>query len=216
MFTRFTGGTPAIEEIVLHSLPANGALSLNGTALTEAGAIAVADLSNLMFTPAADFNGEVSVGWHAQAGGVASSTNNQLTITVNAVNDAPSFTLQNGTTSVKAGQNAFVTVATPVVAAAPADEADQTLTYSVSPTSVNFLNVSFNEQTGELQVSPIAKIPGTVTFSITASDGQSVNSTASQSVSFEVTKSSSGGGMGLLALLSLPLLALRRRLKMAK
>jgi hypothetical protein len=72
--------------------------------------------------------------------------------------------------------------------------------------------VAFNQQTGELKVAPIAKLTGTVSFSITANDGQPLNNTASQTVSFEVEKKSSGGSMGLFALLALPLVAILRRL----
>ena len=212
MFNAFSGGTPAFEAVVLHELPANGKFELNGVDMTELAPIAVTDLDNLRFVPETDFNGDVTIGWHAQAGDVATSTNNDLTITVNPLNDEPLFNLQTGTLSVNAGQNQFVTVATPVVTHMPADETDQTGTYSVIPSSVNFLNVAFNQQTGELKVAPIAKLTGTVSFSITANDGQPLNNTASQTVSFEVEKKSSGGSMGLFALLALPLIAIRRRL----
>ena len=216
MFNAFSGGTPAFDAVVLHALPSNGKLELNGVEVSELTPILVADIDNLRFVPAADFNGDVTIGWHAQSEDVATSTSNDLTITVNPLNDEPTFTLQAGTASVKAGQNEFVTVATPNVTYVPADEAEQSVTYSVTPSSVSFLNVAFNQQTGELKVAPIAKLTGTVSFNITANDGQPVNNTASQTVNFEVEKKSSGGSMGLFALLALPLVGLRRKLFKAK
>lgn len=204
-FSSFAGGQPQISHIALTDMPENGTIKVNGEAITELAPFAVTDLDKVSFEPASDFNGDVTVGWYSLNGEEASSTKGRFTITVNAVNDAPSFSLQQGTTSVVAGNNGYVTVATPQAAAVPADEQDQGVTYSLSPTSVDFLNVSFNEQTGELRVAPLAELTGSASFTITATDGQSDNATHSETASFEVTKpkSSGGGSFGWMSLLAL-------------
>lgn len=62
----------------------------------------------------------------------------------------------------------------------PLLEQDQIVTYSISPTSVSFANISFNSNTGEVSVSTIENAHGRETFTITANDGQNENNTHSE------------------------------------
>ena len=210
MFSAFNGGTPAADAIVLHNLPENGSLMLNGEEVTELAPIAVADVANLSFVPSLNFNGETSIGWNTQNEDVATSTSNDLTIAVTAVNDAPGFIVNQVTPSVDAGHSELVVVATVTATPPPADEADQEVTYSVSPTAVDFGQVDFNEATGQLRVLPIDNRTGSETFVITANDHQDSNNTSSQTVEFEIKKSG-GGSLGWLTLFALPLVAIRRK-----
>lgn len=203
-FSRFTGGMPQVEQIAFTALPENGTLKFNGEAITELSPFALADLAQVSFVPAANFNGETTIGWHAVAADAATSTTGRFTFVVNAKNDAPAFTLKAGVTKVKAGENAYVRVASVEAGEVPADEAEQTVTYSVSPSQVGFASVQFDSQTGTLSVAPVGKETGSATFTITASDGQNENGTHSESVTFTVEKKSSGGGsFGMLSLLAL-------------
>ncbi len=202
-FSQFAGGRPSYDKVGLSALPEHGTLSFNGEAVAEAGAFDVASLDKLSFTPDADYNGSVTVGWYTLSQDTVTSTTGRLTIKVKPVNDAPVFTVQTGTTSVKAGQNQFVTVATVKPSEVPQDEQAQSVSYSVSPQTVSFANVAFDTETGQLKLAPIGKEHGSASFTITANDGQAQNASHSQQVSFSVEKPKSGGSFGWLSLLAL-------------
>ncbi|WP_444997134.1 GlyGly-CTERM sorting domain-containing protein [Aliikangiella sp. IMCC44359] len=212
MFGTFSGGTPTVESIVFHQLPENGNLMVGDTEITELAPIAIADIDNLTFVPTDNFNGETSIGWNAEAAGAATSTNADITIIVNPVNDAPVFSLTPGTTKVEFGHQGIITVATVTPATIPSDEAEQMVTYSVTPKLLDFANVEINETTGELSVVQIGESEGIAKFTITANDHQNANNTHSESIEFEVKKPKGGSGsLGWFAMLLLPLAALRRR-----
>ncbi|TQV87313.1 GlyGly-CTERM sorting domain-containing protein [Aliikangiella coralliicola] len=214
MFNAFYPTTPEIETVVLSALPTNGTLTLNGENVTELAPVAIAEIANLSFVPASNFNGEVSIGWHVEASDVATSTRNDLNITVNPVNDAPVFAISQQETEVQINHRGLINVSTVTPAEIPTDEATQTVTYSISPTTSDILGIEFDENTGSLQVRAIPDMDGTVTFTITADDGQAANSTHSETVSFKVTRPPKGSGsFGWLSLLILPLVAMRRKLR---
>lgn len=71
--------------------------------------------------------------------------------------------------------------------AVPSDEAEQTVTYSLSPASVAFANVSIDSVTGEVSITAVANGNGTQLFTLTADDGQAVNNTATQTFTLTVT-----------------------------
>lgn len=213
MFSAFNGGTPAMDSIVLLELPANGTLSLDGEAITELAPIALDELGDLTFAPSANFNGEVTIGWHAQAAGEATSTNSDINITVNPVNDAPSFTVNQQVTIVNAGTTDRLVLATMTPDAVPADESEQTVVYSVLPDTLDFAQVSINENTGELSVIPVEGKSGEVIFVVTANDQQAENNTHKETVGFRVEEAGGNGSFGWLSLLMLPLVMLRRKLR---
>ncbi|WP_165803879.1 Ig-like domain-containing protein [Limnohabitans planktonicus] len=91
----------ALSAVIITTLPTAGTLKLNGTAFAAGQSIAVADLGNLVFAPAANVNGTgyATIGFKVQDnGGTAnggvdtSAVANTLTINVTAVNDAPTGT----------------------------------------------------------------------------------------------------------------------------
>lgn len=88
-------------------------------------------------------------------------------------NTPPSFTLDGEATR----QEDFTTpfkinvVPDPV----PSGEEGQQPTYSLSPTSLNFIEVDLNSQTGELTFTAIADANGVDSLTLTANDGQSEN-----------------------------------------
>jgi len=208
MFTY--AGTPEVDAIKFTHV-SNGSLQLAGEDVDLSAAVAVADLENLSFVPSTDYNGDANIEWHAQANEETSSNNAEITIDIAAVNDAPTFSLA-GDSYARVGDNALVNLANVTPNAVPSDEAEQTVTYTLSPASVNELDIMFNESTGELNVFPRGKKPTEVTFTITANDNQAENNTHSEDVTLTLDKKySSGGSMGWFALLSLPLVALRRR-----
>ena len=79
-------------QVRIDSLPAAGSLALNGVAVTAGQVIAVANLGNLVFTPAPHANGNAYAGFDfsvQDSAGAFDTTPNRLSIAVSAVNDAP-------------------------------------------------------------------------------------------------------------------------------
>ena len=82
----------AFDEIRIESLPTAGTLTLNGTAVTNGQDIDVADLPDLVYTPAADGNGLDFDSFDFTVRDVRrlfSDSTNTLTFHVDPVNDAP-------------------------------------------------------------------------------------------------------------------------------
>jgi VCBS repeat-containing protein len=81
-----------LARVRIDSLPAAGALTLNGTAVTAGQLIDAADLPNLVFTPAANANGANYANFTfsvQDSGGLFDAAPNTITFNVNAVNDPP-------------------------------------------------------------------------------------------------------------------------------
>ena len=78
-----------LTKIQITSLPANGALLLDGVAVAENDEIDAADLDQLTFVPDADFNGPVSFTWNGHDGFQYSDDEATVALTINAVQDAP-------------------------------------------------------------------------------------------------------------------------------
>jgi myo-inositol-hexaphosphate 3-phosphohydrolase len=81
-----------LTKIKISSLPANGTLKLDGTAITANQEIVVADIAKLVFTPTANFNGNTSFGWNGFDGTVYATTDATVNLGVTPVNDAPTLT----------------------------------------------------------------------------------------------------------------------------
>jgi VCBS repeat-containing protein len=87
-----------LQAVVITTLPANGSLTLSGTAVTAGQVIAAANIANLRWTPAVDANGAALASFTFQVrdnGGTANGgqntdpTPNTITFDVTPVNDAP-------------------------------------------------------------------------------------------------------------------------------
>jgi CSLREA domain-containing protein len=170
----------------------NAALFSSAPAISSSGA--------LTYTPATNANGSATItivlkdsGGTAN-GGVDTSAPQTFTITVNPVNDAPSFTKgANQTVNNNAGAqiiNNWVTN----ISAGPADESGQTVTFQVTANSNPslFTVVPAISSTGALTYTPAANAGGSATITInlkdnggTANGGQ--DTSASQSFSITVT-----------------------------
>ncbi|MCC7038119.1 MAG: hypothetical protein IT560_12560 [Alphaproteobacteria bacterium] len=99
------GDSPAnlFSSVVISTLPAAGALTLNGVAVTAGALVTVADINAglLVFTPAVDANGAAYAnftfrvqddGGTANGGADTDATPNTMTVNVTPVNDAPAGT----------------------------------------------------------------------------------------------------------------------------
>ena len=103
-FSDVDGNT--LQAVKIAALPAAGALTNNGVAVTAGSFIAVADITggHLVFTPAANANGAGYASFTFQVqdnGGTANGgvdtdqSANTITVDVTAVNDAPAIDLLN-------------------------------------------------------------------------------------------------------------------------
>jgi Bacterial Ig domain len=159
----------------------------------------VSSSGTLTYTPAANANGTATVsvylmddGGTANGGDDTSSTYT-FTITVNAVNDAPSFT-SGGDVTVNEDSGAYSAAWATAISAGPADESGQTLTFSAS----NDNNALFAVQpsispSGVLTFTPASNAFGSATVTVTLSDnGGTANGGADTSAAQTFTITVSG------------------------
>ena len=138
---------------------------------------------DLTYTPTADANGSatVEITLSDSGSGIAPNDNTSatdtITISVNAVNDEPTFT-GGGDPSAVNEDAGLVTVAgwATSISKGPADEAGQVLTFTEVVTSGAALFAvapSVDEATGDLTYTPAADANGSATVEITLSDSGS-------------------------------------------
>lgn len=147
-------------------------------ALFSAGP-AVSSTGTLTYTPAANANGSATITINLKDdggtafGGVDTSANQTFTITVTAVNDAPSFTIgPDQTANNNAGPQSVPNWATNI-SAGPANESSQTVNFQLT-NAINIelftpgsLNISSN---GTLSYTPAPNAGGTATLTIRVFD----------------------------------------------
>jgi hypothetical protein len=137
---------------------------------------AVSSSGTLTYTPAANAFGTATVTIYAQdnggtsGGGVDTSPSQTFTITVNSVNDAPSFT-SGGNVSVNEDSGAYSAAWATGISAGPANESSQNVTFNAT----NNNNALFSAQpsvssSGVLTFTPALNAFGTATVTIFAQD----------------------------------------------
>jgi ELWxxDGT repeat protein len=155
-------------------------------------------------TPAANRNGgPVTITVTVSDGSL--SAVETFTVTVNAVNDAPSFsTLGNRTVLEDAGSQTVTGFATPAPGGGP-DEAGQTFTYGVSNNNPNLFSVQpAIAANGTLTFTPSPNVNGsaTVTVSVTDSGGTAnggVATSGTQTFTITVTPVNDAPSIGAIA-----------------
>jgi len=85
----FDSDGDALNLVRIDSLPANGALTLNGQPVTAGQEISAAQLGLLAFLPNADWNGETQFSWSGHDGTDFSSQAATVSLLVDPVNEAP-------------------------------------------------------------------------------------------------------------------------------
>ena len=114
-------------------------------------------------------------------GAVDSRSTQSFTLTVNSVNDAPSFTLSTNTLVLAED---FDDIAVSVDSSNDGDpETTQILSYSISTTNVGFASLTVNDNTGLIDIRSVFNAFGSAVITVTVSDGAADNSTATQSFS---------------------------------
>jgi hypothetical protein len=172
-------------------------------ALFSAGPV-VSSTGALTYTPAANANGSATITISLQDnggttnGGVDTSASQTFTITVNSVNDVPSFTKgANQTVNNNAGLVNVPNWAT-AISAGPANESGQTLTFQVTGNTNSgiFAGPVVVNASGTLAFTPTANRGGTSTITIELRDnGGTANGgvDTSPSQSFNITVTPAGG-----------------------
>jgi hypothetical protein len=160
---------------------------------------AISSAGVLTYTPAANANGSATVTVSLQDsggtanGGVDTSAAQTFTITVTAVNDAPSFTKGADQTVLEEATGQTVANWATVISAGPSDESGQTMTFQVS----NNNNALFSVQpdistTGTLTYTPAANANGSATVTVSLQDtggtaNSGANTSAAQTFTITVT-----------------------------
>jgi hypothetical protein len=173
--------------------------AISNTALFST-APAVAPNGTLSYTPAANANGTstftvtVRDSGGTANGGVDTSPPQTFTITVNAINDAPSFTAgPNQTIDEDAGAQTINPWAT-AISAGPPDEAAQTVTFNVTgnTNAALFSAAPAVSATGVLTYTPAANANGSASITLTLSDSgpgappPNANTSPAQTLTFTV------------------------------
>jgi hypothetical protein len=157
-----------VASFKLSTLPSNGSFYSNsagtGTALTTTDVItATSNGATIYFKPNADWNGSTNFQYSAtDNNGLVSSSNATGTITVTAVNDAPTATANSVTTDED-------TAVTGNVIGQDVD--GDSLTYTVS-TNPSHGTVSIDPATGGYTYTPNANYNGSDSFEVTVADGK--------------------------------------------
>jgi hypothetical protein len=191
----------AVENYRLDSLPANGMLKLNGSAVSAGDTVTQAeiDAGNLTFEPDADWNGSTNFSFSAHDGDDWSAGAATFTINVNADNDAPTPTAGG----VTLDEN---TTATITLAGTDPDAGDAVETYRLDSLPANgTLKLNGNAvnagdtvtqaqvDAGELTFEPDTDWDGNTNFTFSAHDGDDWSSSAA---TFSITVNDVGGGGG--------------------
>jgi VCBS repeat-containing protein len=160
---------------------------------------AVASNGTLTFMPAPNANGSATVTIYAQDnggtanGGSDSSASQTFTITVTAVNDAPSFSKGGNQTVLEdAGPQSVFNWASGI-SAGPPDESGQTVTFRVSNDNSNLFSAQPNiSSTGTLSYTPATNANGNATATVYLQDNGGTSNggsdtSATQTFSISVT-----------------------------
>jgi hypothetical protein len=156
---------------------------------------AIDTAGNLTYQTNANLNGMATVSVTAtDSGGATSSPAQTFIITVNAVNDEPSFSISNPPASNEdAGPQTVNGLAT-AITAGPADESGQTLSFSLTPNGTTgdlaFSSGPAIDPSGNLTYTASPNTNGTATFNVVLTDSGSntpPNDNTSATLSFTIT-----------------------------
>ncbi|WPP50133.1 tandem-95 repeat protein [Catalinimonas niigatensis] len=154
----------------IESLPNNGALSVNGNPIISAPTQIVGN--TVTYTPDANYNGTDNFTFSVSDG--TDSDNATIELTVNPVNDAPVFTLQNNSLTVPFNTTTLQTIddfATVIDDGDP--ELNQTLEFGLTPDVGNTLTFSQEpsiDEEGTLSFQLADNASGTAGFTIVLED----------------------------------------------
>ena len=176
---------PESQAVTMSAGSSNTALIPN-PAITGEGAT-----RTLTYTPAADANGSAAITVTADDG---QSSNNTFirtfTITVNSVNDVPSFDAISNQSVVENSSQQSVNITN--VSPGPSDESGQTVTMSATSDNTTLVpnpnNSAVSSGSATLTYTPAANQTGTAVITVTADDGQASNNTTPRTFTITVNE----------------------------
>jgi RHS repeat-associated protein len=146
------------------------------TPVTTSTSLTLTQLRGLKYKTVADANGSGNLTWVVQdnggtANGGVDTLNQSLSVTVNAVNDAPSFTKgPDEATGMQAIQQTFPNWATNI-SPGPANEASQTVSFVVTTDNPGFFSVApAISSTGTLTYTPTNDVTGSAHVTVRVKD----------------------------------------------
>ncbi len=183
------GGTDENGQTFTYNITNNS----NSTLFTGGGQPSISPTGVLTYTPAANAFGVATITVSVSDNGspVATSATQQFTITVNSVNDTPSFTtLGNQTVNEDAGPQTVNSFAT-ANAGGGTDENGQTFTYNITNNTNSTLFTGGGQpsisSTGVLTYTPAPNAFGVATITVSVSDnGSPVATSATQQFTITV------------------------------
>ncbi|MEE4113372.1 MAG: PilC/PilY family type IV pilus protein [Desulfobacteraceae bacterium] len=163
-----------LQAVKVVTSPNLGALKISGTAVAAGAEIPVANIGNLTFTPSADANGTpyTTFSFKVSDGTNESVSTYTMTINVNPVNDAPSFTRGPDQSILEdAGPQTVAGWATGI-SPGPSDESGQSLTFTVTNDNNSLFAVQPNVDpaSGDLTYTPADQVEGSATVTVALSD----------------------------------------------
>ncbi|MBD2867720.1 S-layer homology domain-containing protein [Paenibacillus sp. IB182493] len=173
----------ALDVLTIVSLPENGTLQFDGNDAGVNQAIGFDEISKLQFIPAANWHGTTSFKWNAAADGIAPSASADMTISIAAVNDAPTAEDLQFSTTASAKIDGEL---------AAADVEQDALTYTIVDQPVKGI-VTLDPATGEFSFEPESGYYTDVTFTYKTNDGLTDSNVAT--VTIKNNRPSSGGGV---------------------
>ena len=191
-FSDADGDTLSNVRIVTLPASGKGTLALSGTPVTANQVVAATNIGTLAYTPPANANGTgyASFTFKVNDGTAESAADYTMTITVTAVNDAP--TVANTITDQPATVGTAFSYAFPANTFSDADTGD-TLTYAATKADGATLPtwLSFAAGTRTFSGTPQTADAGTVSVKVTASDGNG----GSVSGEFDITVSAAANNL---------------------
>jgi photosystem II stability/assembly factor-like uncharacterized protein len=172
-----------LKEIHIASLPGEGTLKLEGQPVIKNQIIPVEDINKLTYTSAADVFGEYKFTFNVSDGKHFSDAEASAILQVASVNDAPAFTVIS-TVSLQEDFAGPYNI-TPVMATIPLED-NETIIFSLQPSTSEIVAVDFNSHTGEIKLTSIAHKYGLVEFVLKATDTDDLNSTYSENISVTI------------------------------
>ncbi|MEQ9426496.1 MAG: Ig-like domain-containing protein [Cyclobacteriaceae bacterium] len=160
-----------LDKIQIISLPSNGTFQWNGSNVTVNQEIDASDIGLLTFLPSSDFNGSATFDWNGNDGTAYANSDATVTITIDAVNDEPSFTAGADQTVDEDATAQTVTDWATDLNKGATNESGQSLTFTVT----NDANGLFSSQpaidaSGNLTYTPAADANGSATVTVTLMD----------------------------------------------
>ncbi|AHM60975.1 hyalin domain-containing protein [Flammeovirgaceae bacterium 311] len=186
-----TDGSETITHYLVESVPVGARLSAGTDLGNGLWQLTPAQLASLSILPPLDFVGKFPLGIRATSkegsnGSQAESETEELIVTVLPVNDGPSFSLSQ--TAIVRPEDFPEDVIINIVDLKDSDNQLTDVTFSLSPASVSWVNISINAATGEIVLKSVKdqNQPTPFTFTVRANDGSAENNITEQTFTVQI------------------------------